>query len=85
MANQDQDKIKIKQPNSRYCFVCGRENPYGLKMSFYEVEPGHALAEYTVPEHYQGYPGIVHGGIVATMLDETLGRAAMVGDQNHFM
>ena len=85
MANQDQEKIKIKQPNSRHCFVCGRENPYGLKMSFYEVEPGHALAEYTVPEHYQGYPGIVHGGIVATMLDETLGRAAMVGDQNHFM
>jgi len=54
-------------------------------MSFYEVEPGHTLAEYTVSERYQGYPGIVHGGIVAAMLDEALGRAAMVGDHNHFM
>jgi len=89
MANQDQEKtvetIKIKQPNSRHCFICGIENPCGLKMSFYEVEPGHAVAEYTVSERYQSYPGIVHGGIVAAMLDETLGRAAMVGDHNHLM
>lgn len=89
MANQDQDKtietVKIKQPNSRQCFVCGVDNPCGLKMSFYEVGPGHVVAEYTVSERYQSYPGVVHGGIVAAMLDEALGRAAMVGDHNHFM
>ena len=85
MANRDQEITKIKQPNSLHCFICGLENPCGLKMSFYEVEPGHTLAEYTVSERYQGYPGIVHGGIVAAMLDEALGRAVMVGDHNRFM
>lgn len=74
-----------KQPNSRHCFVCGVENPAGLALTFYEQEPATVVAEYTVPEHFQGYPGIAHGGIVAAMLDEILGRTAMVGDQTHFM
>ncbi len=38
----------------------------------------------TIPEQYQGYPGVVHGGITAAMLDEILGRAAMADDYNHF-
>ncbi|MEJ2597395.1 MAG: hotdog fold domain-containing protein [Anaerolineales bacterium] len=42
-------------------------------------------AEYTVPETYQGYPGVVHGGIVAAMLDELAARAFMSGDPPRFM
>ncbi len=33
--------------------------------------------EYTVPERYQGYPGVVHGGVVAAMLDEVMARTQM--------
>ncbi len=73
------------QPNSRHCFVCGVANPYGLQLRFYESQPGEVTAEYTVPEHYQGYPGVVHGGIVAAMLDEVCGRAHMGGDSPRFM
>jgi acyl-coenzyme A thioesterase PaaI-like protein len=73
-----------KQPNSRHCFGCGVDNACGLAMTFYESEPGHVMAEYTVPDQYQGYPGIVHGGIVFTMLDEVLGRVTMVGDHTMF-
>jgi uncharacterized protein (TIGR00369 family) len=73
-----------KQPNSRHCFICGLENEYGLGMSFYDVGPDEVTATVTIPEHYQGYPGVVHGGITAAMLDEILGRAAMADDYNHF-
>jgi acyl-coenzyme A thioesterase PaaI-like protein len=75
----------MKQPNSKQCFVCGRENLYGLKLKFYETGPGEVEVQYTVPEQYQGYPGVVHGGIVAAMLDEVTGRVHMGGDPPRFM
>ena len=68
-----------RQPNSRMCFLCGRDNPIGLKLAFYEdTEAKQVQVDFTVPDEYQGYPGIVHGGIVAAVLDETSGRAVMV-------
>ena len=75
----------MKQPNSRHCFVCGRENPYGLKLNFYETAPGEVVVEYTVPEQFQGYPGVVHGGVIAAMLDEVTARVHMGGDPPRFM
>ena len=66
-----------KQPNSRMCFICGMENPVGLQLKIYEVQQGLIETNYTAPDHYQSYPGILHGGIVATILDEISGRALM--------
>jgi acyl-coenzyme A thioesterase PaaI-like protein len=77
--------MKQKQPASRYCFVCGRENPVGLKLDFYAVSPEEVISEYIVPVKYQGYPGVVHGGIIAAMLDEVTGRVFMHGDPPRFM
>lgn len=74
-----------KLPNSRHCFVCGVENDHGLQLSFYKEGPETVVASITVHEHFQGYPGIVHGGIVASMLDEILGHTLMVNDPNRFM
>ncbi len=68
-----------KQPTSRHCFVCGRQNPVGLKMEWYnDRERREIRATITVPEHFNGYPGVVHGGIVAAILDETAGRAVLL-------
>ena len=53
-------------------------------MDFYTIEPGRCHAEVVIPVHYEGYPGVVHGGIVAAILDETGGRALMT-DPNRFM
>jgi acyl-coenzyme A thioesterase PaaI-like protein len=74
-----------KQANSRLCFVCGLENPVGLHLSFYETGPGEVTVDFTPPEHYQGYPGVLHGGIVASILDETAGRAHMGAFPPRFM
>ncbi len=73
-----------KQPNSRNCFGCGLENLFGLQIIFYDDGEDEVFADYVVPDHFEGYPGVVHGGIVATMLDELLGRAVMAGDRDHF-
>ena len=69
--------MRAKQPNSRHCFVCGIENPIGLHLKFYETGPGEVTADLNLPDRYQGYPGIVHGGVIAAMLDEAAGRAHM--------
>lgn len=74
-----------KQPNSNDCFVCGRKNPRGLYMTFYDNGTNEVVSEYSVSEDYQGYPGIVHGGVVAAMLDEVVLRVAMIDDHHHFM
>jgi uncharacterized protein (TIGR00369 family) len=70
------------QPNSRHCFVCGVENKYGLHLLFYENEEDEVVVETQVPDQFQGYPGIVHGGIVAALVDETLGRVHMGNPEN---
>jgi len=51
------------------------DNPVGLKLAFHEVELGVVETNFTAPDHFQSYPGVLHGGIVATILDEVSGRA----------
>jgi uncharacterized protein (TIGR00369 family) len=69
-----------KQPNSRYCFLCGLENPIGLKLAFYDDDDGRVTVRFTPCEEHQGYPGVLHGGIVCALLDETIGRTLVRHD-----
>lgn len=62
------------------CFICGLENPVGLHLHIYETEPGVVETTYTAPEHFQGYPGVLHGGIVGAIIDEISGRSHMGSD-----
>ncbi|WP_424243959.1 TIGR00369 family protein [Elusimicrobium posterum] len=69
----------IKQPTSLGCFLCGKDNPIGMKVHWVEdAENKQVVCETTISEDYRSYPGIVHGGIVATLLDETSGRAILM-------
>ncbi len=55
------------------CFVCGEKNPQGLKIKFkVDLEKQQIMATYTVPPTYQGWEGVVHGGILSTLLDEAM-------------
>lgn len=74
-----------KLPNSKSCFVCGLYNEDGLKMTFYSIDENTIEAYMTVPEKFAGYPGIAHGGIVASMLDEMITRVFMTEDSKRMM
>lgn len=68
-----------KQPNSYHCVVCGVRNDSSLKVRFYDVVDDEGrpelLARFAAGPIHQGYPGRLHGGLAAGILDEAIGRA----------
>ena len=73
-------KVNKKQNISKSCVVCGVENNLGLKASFYELENNELVAICNTKDWHQSYPGRVHGGMSAALLDETIGRAVSIND-----
>lgn len=67
----------VRQPGSRHCYVCGKDNPIGLKVQFYQ-HGDQVVTHFTPGPEHQGYPDRMHGGIAGTLLDETIGRAGFV-------
>lgn len=61
------------------CFVCGINNDFGLHANFFETDANELVALINPSEKHQGYPGRMHGGIAATILDETIARAICNG------
>jgi len=61
----------MSQGLSNYCFGCGPANPWGLQLKFY-LDGDLCCTKISIPEHFQGYPGIAHGGIVSTIFDELM-------------
>jgi len=55
-------------------FRCGIDNPVGLKLKFYTDDQGRCIARFRPGPEHQGFPGQLHGGIISTLLDETMGR-----------
>ncbi len=63
-------KINNPYPSEGYrCFACSPSNPIGLKLSF-EEDDQYVYARWTPNENFQGYNNVIHGGIIATLLDE---------------
>lgn len=74
-----------KQRNSRMCFVCGMDNPIGMRAQFYNMEDGSVICPFRYTENNQSFPGRVHGGLIASMLDELGLRALWTeGDESIF-
>ena len=63
----------MDETNNRWCFACGPQNPIGLQLTFREEGNTYVSTFIPGPEH-QGYDGIMHGGLVSTLLDEIMAR-----------
>jgi acyl-coenzyme A thioesterase PaaI-like protein len=72
-------RVLKKQHISNMCFVCGIKNDFGLHAKFYETDAHELVALINPSEQHQGYPGRMHGGIAATILDETIARSICNG------
>jgi uncharacterized protein (TIGR00369 family) len=57
------------------CFGCGEANPVGLHLKFFLDQGGTVVCNAVIPDTYEGPPGYAHGGIIATLLDETMSKA----------
>lgn len=73
-------KVLKKQKSSKLCFACGVNNEIGTHSFYYELENGDLITEFFSNKFYQSYPGRLHGGIAATMLDETMGRTILISE-----
>ena len=80
MTNWPQMSIDMKK-SLDMCFACGKDNPIGLKLRF-EWDGKVAKAEFTPGKLYQGWSGILHGGIITCLLDEAMSYAALFSGVN---
>lgn len=72
-TNENEDQMAASSQNS--CFVCGPDNPHGLHLRFKTANAGQSFAEWSPAVFTEGFRGIVHGGIVSTVLDEAMSKA----------
>ena len=68
--------IKIPKGNDHYCFGCSSTNPHGLQMDFYYADNS-VFSWLSVPEHLCGWNNLLHGGVIATILDEIMSWTAI--------
>ncbi|HEY6306062.1 MAG TPA: PaaI family thioesterase [Candidatus Angelobacter sp.] len=70
---------KLKGPQN-HCFACGKDNPHGMRLKFFiDEEARHAICNFKLARRYTGPPGHAHGGIIATVLDEAMGKINKLG------
>lgn len=77
-------KVIKQQDISHNCFVCGIHNNLGLNARFYELGDGRLCCRAVAKNTHQSYPGRVHGGVTAALLDESIGRAIMITEPDIF-
>ena len=74
--NHSLNTLTIPLPRYHQCFVCGDRNRIGLDVTFY-YRNGRIETDFTPKTEHAGYRNVLHGGILATLLDETMGWAAI--------
>ncbi|MFC1939157.1 PaaI family thioesterase [Chloroflexota bacterium] len=70
-------QVSVDSDDYSLCFGCGKSNPIGLKLDF-QWDGETARAEFTPTEFYQGWSGLVHGGIITCILDEAMSWVALL-------
>jgi uncharacterized protein (TIGR00369 family) len=71
----DRDKKREWARLNPACIACGSANPKGLQIDFQEQEPGTICAQWIPSSDWESFKGTIHGGIIATVLDEAMSKA----------
>jgi uncharacterized protein (TIGR00369 family) len=72
---QDEHLTPFAHSASNRCFGCGPANPSGLHLEFQLAPDLSVVCFAQVPDHFAGHPGFLHGGIIATLLDEAMSKS----------
>lgn len=67
---------RLQLEDDGHCFVCGSRNSLGLRMAF-RSENGRTAAEFLPRKEHQGFKDLVHGGIIAAVLDEAMVKTVL--------
>jgi len=73
-------KGKMENDFHTNCFACGSNNGMGLGLKFYTHEDGTIFGNFFADSKFEGYSGIIHGGIVATLLDSAMTHCLLMKD-----
>jgi len=76
MEKRNPDLVEIPNSQTNRCFGCGPMNPSGLHLRFFS-DGVSVVSWLTIPEHLCGWRNLIHGGIIATVLDEVMGRTVI--------
>jgi len=78
-SNQPSSWRQLKSID-RHCFGCGTDNVYGLQMIF-ETNGSRVRSQLTLGDRFRGWSNLVHGGVLATILDETMSWATIAATE----
>ncbi len=68
-------EVPLAHTASNHCFGCGAANKTGLRLKFFTDESGRILSRVKVSKRFEGPPGHMHGGAIATLMDEAMSKA----------
>ncbi|MBQ6900432.1 MAG: PaaI family thioesterase [Firmicutes bacterium] len=77
-GRQNKSRIVGKQRPTSTSITCGKDNPSSLRCVFYELESGELAAPFCAKHIHEGHRGVMHGGLSAAIIDETMGRSNAV-------
>lgn len=75
MNKIQEDRRPIEHTSPNRCFGCGLANPGGLHLAFHPAEDRSMVCATEVTDDFEGHPGYLHGGIIATLLDEAMSKS----------
>jgi uncharacterized protein (TIGR00369 family) len=75
MTNNSENLTPMAHAAQNRCFGCGQANPAGLHLEFLLAEDGSVVSLATIADNFEGPPGYLHGGIIATLIDEAMSKA----------
>ncbi len=74
--------LKLDPKDTNHCFGCGAANPAGMKLVFeLDLDARRARGSFTLGPNYAGGGGFAHGGIIAVVLDEAMGKLSKLTDE----